>query len=287
MTVRKPSAYRLHPPRASSDRVPCPVRLALRIAYDGTDYQGWQIQPGVRSIQGELEQTLERLTGIQARIHGSGRTDRGVHARGQIAHVDLPFAPPLDKLRIGFNALLNTDIRILSLRIVRPTFHARFDATGKEYRYFIWNDTVLPPFVRLYRAHVRPPLNIGAMRMASTLLTGHHDFASFTANPNREVNGTERTLYELKVSRRGPEVTITACGDGFLFRMVRSLAGHLIRVGLGEVAPEQTSGILQSRLRTACVPTAPPQGLFLWNVAYRRGPKAPSHSAGKSPVSLR
>jgi tRNA pseudouridine38-40 synthase len=254
-------------PPSPTDR---PCRIAFRIAYDGTAYCGWQVQPGARSIQGELERVLLQLTGAIIRVEGSGRTDRGVHARGQVAHANLPFTPALDKLRTGCNALLEKDIRILSLRRVAGNFHARFNATGKEYRYFIWNAPVLPPFIRNYRAHVRAPLDIGAMRRAARLLEGRHDFAAFTANPNREVNGTVRTVTALRVSRRGPDLTLTARGDGFLFRMVRSLAGHLIRVGLGDVPPEATIGILKSRIRTAHVPTAPPQGLFLWNVTYRR-----------------
>jgi tRNA pseudouridine38-40 synthase len=259
-------------PPSPTDR---PCRITFRIAYDGTAYCGWQVQPGARSIQGELERVLLQLTGAKIRVEGSGRTDRGVHAHGQVAHADLPFTLALDKLRTGCNALLEPDIRVLSLRRVAGNFHARFNATGKEYRYFIWNDAVLPPFIRNYRAHVRAPLDIGAMRRAARLLEGRHDFAAFTANPNREVNGTVRTVTALRVSRRGPDLTLTARGDGFLFRMVRSLAGHLIRVGLGEVPPEATSGILKSRIRTAHVPTAPPQGLFLWNVTYRR-PRKPA-----------
>lgn len=264
------AGFRLHRPDSADSKAARPCRLAFRIAYDGTAYRGWQVQPGARSIQGELERSLEQLTGVRARVEGSGRTDRGVHARGQVAHADLPFTPALAPLLRGFNALLDPDIRILALRRVAGDFHARFSTVGKEYRYFIWNAPVLPPFIRLYRAPVRTPLDLGAMRRAARLLEGRHDFAAFTANPNREVNGTERTLYSLGIRRRGPEITLTACGDGFLFRMVRSLAGHLIRVGLGEVAPETTTAILHSRTRTARVPTAPPQGLFLWTVAYRK-----------------
>lgn len=262
--------FRLRPAARSPSPTDRPCRIAFRVAYDGTAYCGWQVQPGARSVQGELERVLHQLTGARVRVEGSGRTDRGVHARGQVAHTDLPFTPPLDKLRTGLNALLDSDIRVLSVRRVAGDFHARFSATGKEYRYFLWNDPVLPPFVRNYRAHVRAPLDVGAMRRAARLLEGRHDFAAFTANPNREVNGTVRHVTALRVSRRGPDLTLTARGDGFLFRMVRSLAGHLIRVGLGEVPPEATSAILQSRVRTAHVPTAPAQGLFLWNVSYRR-----------------
>lgn len=272
-------AFRLSPPRGASAR---PARLAIRIAYDGTGCRGWQVQPGARSIQGELERTLERLTGVHARVFGSGRTDSGVHAREQSAHFDLPFTPDPGKLQLGWNALLDPEIRVLSVRRARPGFHARFDAAAKEYRYFIWNAAILPPWTRLYRAHVRAPLDLGSMREAARRLVGRHDFAAFSANPRRETGGTVRTLHRLTVSKKGPEMTMAARGDGFLYRMARSLAGHLIRVGLGQVPAEGTDEILRSRRRTARVPTAPPQGLFLWKVYYGRKAADPGAKPGRT-----
>jgi len=151
---------------------------------------------------------------------------------------------------------------------VKDDFHARRSAVGKEYRYLIWNGKVMPPFLYRYRAHIRRPLDLEAMRQAAGLLTGKHDFAAFTANPNRIVESTVRTLSILAVREKGNEVAIIACGDGFLYRMVRSLAGFLIRVGQGELAPSEAENILEQKKRTAVVPTAPPQGLFLWRVNY-------------------
>lgn len=243
-------------------------RFRMGVAYDGTHYAGWQVQPAHRTIQGELERVLFELTGQKERVHCSGRTDTGVHAREQVAHFDLSVPVIPRKLQLGFNGLLDDDIRVLSLRRTRSDFHARFSVAGKEYRYFIWNDDLLPPFLRNYRAHVRKPLDAGAMNDAANRLAGRRDFAAFAANPNREVNGTVRHLRELSVRRRGREITITAKGDGFLYRMVRSLAGFLIRVGAGELEPAMASEILRSKVRTARVPTAPPQGLFLWKVRY-------------------
>ena len=238
------------------------------VAYDGTEYAGWQVQPSHRTVQGELERVLRELTGETERIQCSGRTDAGVHARGQVTHFDLSKSTDIKKLRIGFNALLPGDIRALSVRRAKGDFHARFSATGKEYRYFVWNDDVIPPFLRNYRALVRAPLSLTAMNAAAGRLIGKNDFAAFSANPHYEREGTVRHLRDLKVTRCGHEYTIIAKGDGFLYKMVRSLSGFLIRVGAGDLKPESADEILTSKIRTACVPTAIPQGLFLWRVYY-------------------
>jgi tRNA pseudouridine38-40 synthase len=243
-------------------------RYKMVVSYDGTRYAGWQTQPGHATIQGELERALKELTGEQQRMHSSGRTDRGVHARAQVMHFDLERAAEPRKLLRGFNALLTPDIRVLTLVPAPASFHARFSAREKEYRYFIHNDAVLPPTVRHYRAHVRDRLDVAAMQKAARALVGRHDFAAFSANPNREIDGTVRSLRKLEVRKRGREITIVARGDGFLYKMVRSLAGFLIRVGAGELSPDAASQILHSKLRTARVPTAHPQGLFLWRVRY-------------------
>jgi tRNA pseudouridine38-40 synthase len=243
-------------------------RYKILVAYDGTHYCGWQTQPAHRTIQGELERVLHELTGQKERVHCSGRTDRGVHAREQVAHFDLGIPVVLRKLHLGFNALLDDDIRVLSLSRVRPDFHARLNIVRKEYRYFIWNDEILPPVFRNYRTLVRKPLDIRAMKEAARQLVGQQDFAAFSANPNREVDGTVRHLRKLSVQQHGREIVITAAGDGFLYKMVRSLAGFLIRVGAGELEPRMASVILGSKTRTARVPTAPAQGLFLWKARY-------------------
>lgn len=254
------------PPAKPGDAAP--RRYRFDIGYDGTDFAGWQVQPHHRSIQGEIEAALERLTGARPRVHSSGRTDTGVHARAQVAHADLPRRYDPLKLRLGLNACLPPAIRILSVRPAAADFHARFSATGKEYRYFVYHGPVLPPHRARYATLERRPLDVAAMRAAAHRLVGRHDFAAFSANPNREIAGTVRHLRGLAVHRRGREITIVARGDGFLYRMVRSLAGFLLRVGRGELPPETAGEILASRLRTARVPTAPPQGLFLWRVTY-------------------
>lgn len=250
-----------------------PQRYRISIAYDGSAYAGWQVQPSHTTVQGELERVLLELSGDRVRVESSGRTDSGVHAREQVAHFDLPDTPfKPGKLQIGMNALLKPDIRVLSVRRAAPEFHARFSAKGKEYRYFISNAKVPSPFHRLYRTWIRDPLDVSAMRTAAASLQGYHDFAAFAANPNREVDGTVRHLYRLTLTQRGTEITIRAAGDGFLYKMVRSLAGFLIRIGRHEISPDTARTILASKLRTARVPTAPPEGLFLWKVYYRKPP---------------
>ncbi len=239
------------------------------ISYDGTAYRGWQIQQNLETIQGVLETALSRLANGQIKLHGSGRTDRGVHAMRQTAHCLLPASWEPPELQQALNSLLPADIRVLKVGRTTREFHARRSAVSKEYRYLIWNDKLLPPFLRYYRMHVRVPLNLPAMRSAAALLEGRHDFAAFTANPNRLVESTIRELYKLQVTQKGKEICITACANGFLYKMVRSLAGFLIQAGIGAVPVSDTVSILNSRERTARVPTAPAQGLFLWRVSYK------------------
>jgi tRNA pseudouridine38-40 synthase len=238
------------------------------VAYDGTDYAGWQVQPNGVTVQQKLEQGLADVTQEAPKVHGSGRTDQGVHARRQVAHFDLRDAwTPVD-LRKALNAVLPADIRVANVATAERTFHARRDAVHKEYRYFIWNHDLMPPWKRRYAAHVTNRLDVDAMRRAARLLVGRHDFAAFTANPNRPVETTVREILELTVRKRGSGIVVRVIGTGFLYKMVRSVAGFLIRVGEGAVPPDETPRILASRTRTARVPTAPPQGLFLWNVTY-------------------
>ena len=275
----KPDHFVVRPQSADAPR-----RYRMTVAYDGGAYAGWQIQPHHRSIQGELERALQTLTGQTVRVHGSGRTDTGVHARGQVAHFELRGDFPCDKLRRGLNALLDPDIRVLTLSKTRPDFHARYDAREKTYRYFIWSGDVLPPDVRHTHTHARRALDAPAMRAAAARLVGRHDFAAFSANPNREIEGTVRDLRELSVRRSGREIVIVARADGFLYRMARSLAGFLLRVGAGELPPESATEILESKVRTARVPTAPPQGLFLWKVRYARGGREAPRTKPAKPI---
>ena len=254
-------------------------RYRMTVAYDGTGLYGWQAQPDQPTVQGALEAALKQLTGESVRVHSCGRTDTGVHARAQVAHFDLAKPREPWRLQKGLNALLPDSIRVPELRRTRGDFHARYDAKGKEYRYFIWNAPVECPLHRRQAVHIRQPLDLGAMRQAAALLEGTHDFAAFSANPHREFEGTVRTLWRLAVSRRGRLVTVSATGDGFLYKMVRSLAGHLLRVGQGKVSADETRAILASRVRTARVETAPAHGLCLWKIHYGAIPGLPKPPA--------
>ena len=243
-------------------------RYRITVAYDGSAYAGWQVQPQHPTVQQVVEAALKQLTGEAIKVHGSGRTDQGVHAEGQVAHFDLPKKWVCAQLQKGMNAILPQDIRILRVARAKPDFHARRSAVKKEYRYFIWNNPVMDPCRRAYALHVRKPLDVKAMQAAAYLLVGRHDFAAFTANPNREVESTVREVYYLTVRRTGSQIVIRAASEGFLYKMVRSLTGLLLRVGEGAVSVDEVKEILASKIRTARVPTAPPEGLFLWRVWY-------------------
>lgn len=245
------------------------IRYKITVAYDGTNYSGWQIQPGKTTVQGEIERAVEKMTGRHIRIHHSGRTDAGVHAKGQVAHFDLKEPVDTGRFMNGLNAHLDYDIRIMKMGKVRPDFNARYDAVSKEYRYFIWNGHAVPPELRLYRLHERRRLDIKAMRKAAEQLVGKHDFAAFTANPQREIEGTVKTITDIRITRtREGDMIIAVTGEGFLYKMVRTITGFLIRVGLGELTPEDVIRFLKAGARTNEIPTVKPLGLFLWRVDY-------------------
>lgn len=241
----------------------------MTVSYDGTAYAGWQVQPGDPTVQEAIERVLQGLVGGPVKIHGSGRTDQGVHARGQVAHVDLQTRMDAGALFRALNARLPNDIRVLRVARARPDFHARRSAVAKEYRYFIWNGAVMPPERRLYMAHVYRPLDAARMRQAARLFVGEHDFAAFTANPNRAVESTVRAITHFDVRCAGRAICLRVRGSGFLYKQVRSMAGFLIRIGEGAERPAAVRELLLRRAsRTARVPTAAPQGLFLWRVWY-------------------
>jgi tRNA pseudouridine38-40 synthase len=245
-------------------------RYKIKIAYDGTNYSGWQVQPNLRTVQGEIERLLREMTGQErVRVESSGRTDTGVHARGQVAHFDLekPLKDPRYFLR-GLNAQIDRDIRIQTLRPVSSNFHARFSAVEKEYRFFIYNGLIVPPTKRLYRLQEGRALDVERMQAAAAFLLGEHDFAPFAANRRVPIKNTVRTLHALEIRKHGADITIAVRGNGFLYKMVRGLAGFLIHVGMGRLEPERAIDILASGKRTAVVQTARPQGLFLWKVFY-------------------
>ena len=246
-------------------------RFRLTIAYDGTAYAGWQVQPGDPTVQETIESVLRSLVGEEqeVKLHGSGRTDQGVHARGQVAHVDLRTRMDAGALLRALNSRLPPDIRVTGARRARADFHARRSAVSKEYRYFIWNGTILPPERRLYAAHCYRALDVAAMQQAAQHFVGEHDFCSFTANPNRVIETTVRHVTRCTVRRQGALLCFRVRGGGCLYKQVRSMVGFLLRVGEGAEPPGAVPELLQPGTpRTARVPTAAPQGLFLWQVWY-------------------
>lgn len=240
----------------------------LTIAYDGTRYGGWQLQPNAVTIQGLIEAALKKIAGRRVVVHGSGRTDAGVHARAQVANCSLITSHRPQVLRSALNANLPEDIRVLRVQEVDAKFHARFSARGKEYRYQIDCGAVADPFLRVYAWHHTRPLNLVAMRKAAALLQGRHDFSALSANPMRPVESPVRTISKLSVMKQGDLLTISVRADGFLYKMVRSIVGALVKVGEGRLTVEDLRKLMKTKKRTALVETAPAHGLFLWRVFY-------------------
>ena len=244
-------------------------RLKLTVAYDGTTYAGWQVQPLQPTVQQTLETVIAAIVDHPVKVHGSGRTDQGVHARRQVLHVDVATRLNAPAMMRSCNARLPRDIRIFAVAEVRADFHARRDAAGKEYRYFVWNASIMPPERRLYAVQIVPLLDVARMHEAAQAFVGSHDFAPFSANSKREIASTVREVFACTVTKRGREIVFKVSGNGFLYKQVRSMVGFLLRVGEGVEAPEAVAEVLAAQApRTARVPTAPPQGLFMWRVWY-------------------
>ena len=246
-------------------------KLKLTIAYDGTGYEGWQVQKTGRGVQQVVEEAIQEIFQAHYRVHGSSRTDTGVHARGMIAHVEIPSGKlrmPMEKIPLALNAKLPPDVRIMDVRIARANFHARFDAKGKQYRYLVFNHHAHDPLLRMQAWHVPKDLDIGAMRRAAQSILGKRDFAAFANNRNYEMESTVRTLTRCEVRKRGPLLTFIIEGDGFLYKMCRGIVGTLIQVGQGKINAEDVPGILETRNRSMAGMTAPAHGLVLWKVYY-------------------
>lgn len=248
------------------------MKLKLTLAYDGTAYQGWQSQKSGHGVQDQLHGVLARLfPGSAPQLTGSSRTDAGVHALGMVAHFEIPqeeFSMPLRHLPLAINALLPDDIRVLGAAQAAASFHARFDAKAKEYRYRIWNHPAMNPLLRTQAWHVPRPLDIGAMRTAAGLFAGRHDFRAFTAKRPGVLGDSVRTLERCEVKGRGPEITIILQASGFLYKMCRGIAGTLVQIGEGRFPPETVAEMLASRDRRAAGVNAPAHGLVLWKVRY-------------------
>ncbi len=264
------------------------IRFKLTIAYDGTGYEGWQVQKTGLGVQQKIEEALGRVFGGSHRLHSSSRTDTGVHALGMVAHVDLPRArvrmPPA-KLALALNAHLPEDIRVVSARRSAPNFHARFQATGKQYRYFVWNHPAMNPLWRRQAWHVPHQLDGPAMRAAARLLVGTHDFRSFAATRPCRIENTVRTLRRCELKRNGPLWTFVIEGDGFLYKMCRGIVGTLVQIGRGKFAAGEVQSMLAAKDRRQAGMSAPAHGLVLWKVFYAKS--GPGSAGGRGPSPAR
>jgi tRNA pseudouridine38-40 synthase len=248
-----------------------PVRLKLIVAYDGAPFSGWQSQPNGNGIQDHLEKAIGQICSKPVRVHGAGRTDAGVHALAQCAHADLPARRySLERWRSALNGILPAAIRIMECRVVPESFHARFSAKGKIYRYRIWNDEVLPPLENGRAWHVRERLDCDAIEAAARLFIGRHDFASFAANRGAPVADTARSIRRIRVVRRGHSLSMEFEADGFLYKMARLMAGALVDVGSGKASPAEIRSRLAypKRAFPKARNVAPAEGLFLVRVRY-------------------
>jgi tRNA pseudouridine38-40 synthase len=250
----------------------------LTIAYDGTDFHGWQMQGRDRpTVQGEIVSVLRRLTQENIQLLGSGRTDAGVHALGQVASFRTQSALSAAEFQRALNALLPQTIRIVGSEETGPDFNARWSAKGKVYRYRLYRGKVVPPFVWRYVLHYPFPLNEDAMRAAAARFVGVHDFSSFAASTGSEDDDRERNMQreiyatELKRTEDGEELWFTVHGQSFLRYMVRKMVGTLLDVGRGKLVPEDIDRLYELKDRSKSGPTVPPQGLCMMSVEHEEG----------------
>lgn len=241
------------------------IRFALQ--YDGTNYHGWQIQPNAVTIQEILESTIGRIVSHPVRVTGSGRTDAGVHARGQVASFRTESSIPSEKLKRALNGLLPDDIKVLEITDVESGFDARRSALGKIYRYFIFTSPEPSPWLYRYSWHFPSPLDCEAMEVAAGHLVGEKEFSSFQASDGNTRNSVRKIEFFTVNSHRSI-ITFEVKANGFLKHMVRSMVGTLVEVGRGRFNPRKVEEILSARDRTQAGPNAPARGLFLWKVIY-------------------
>lgn len=242
-------------------------RLLLTLRYDGGAYHGWQVQDNAVTVQQTLQDAIERVTGVRSGVVGCSRTDAGVHADKFCCAFDTDSALRGARMVDALNFHLPRDIAVYGCRAVPPDFHPRYDAVGKQYRYQIWNERARHPVWARYALHETRPLDVDALQGPAAAFCGTHDFAAFCA-AGSDVVGTVRTVRECTVAREGGLVTLTVAADGFLYNMVRILAGTLLDMARGRLDPGDMDGILASRDRGRAGYTAPPHGLWLTDVYY-------------------
>lgn len=243
-------------------------RYKAVVAYDGSKFSGFQIQPNTRTVQEELEKALGMLhKGNIIKVTGSGRTDAKVHAKGQVIHFNSSLQLPSERWEKALNTLLPPDIAILSVEAVHAEFHARFDAIAKTYQYRVYLGQNRDPFRYHYMAHYPYAIELDPMKKAAGFLVGTHDFTSF-CSAKTDVQNKVRTITDLTIEHDHDELIFTFTGSGFLYNMVRIMAGTLLDIGMGKILPEQIQPILLGRDRTLAGKTAPAEGLYLWEVDY-------------------
>lgn len=241
--------------------------IKLTIEYDGKDFNGWQKQPNKLNIQGEIERAIKDITGEDVDLIASGRTDAGVHALGQVANFKTNSNIPVEKIPIALNTKLKRSIRILAAEEVEERFHSRYNCKKKTYRYVINNSVNGTAIYRNLEYNFSQELNVEKMNEAVKYFIGEHDFKGFKASGTSSKSSV-RIIYDAKVYRDGDRVNIELTGNGFLYNMVRIIAGTLIDVGIGKILPEQITNIINSKERTMAGKTLPPNGLYLVKVEY-------------------
>ena len=237
----------------------------LIIAYDGTDYFGWQRQPDRRTAQGILEGSLSKITQKKIPILGAGRTDAGVHAQGQVAHFKANLSIKADELQRALNSIIPGDVRIVSLEEVDMNFHARKMARSKIYQYRIFNSPGISPFLFRYALQWLSPLKVGLMREAASSFVREADFTAFSSN---RLLDPVREIFRSEIRKRGHEIIYTIEANGFLRYMVRTITGTLLEIGKGKMKPEEVEDIFRKKKRSLAGPTAPAKGLCLVRVNY-------------------
>ena len=243
------------------------MRVRLVVAYDGTNYHGWQIQNNAISVEEVLQEALRELLREPVELIGASRTDAGVHAQGNVAVFDTDTRIPAEKIAIAVNQRLPEDIRVMKSEQVEETFHPRYAVSEKTYEYRISNVPIQLPTERLYSYFVYLPLDIEKMQKAAQLFIGEHDFAGF-CSAKSQVQTTVRTIYRCEIEKMGHQICIRVTGSGFLYNMVRIIAGTLIAVGKEKLSPQDVRNAIEAKDRTLAGATAQAQGLFLMEVYY-------------------
>lgn len=247
------------------------IRYKMIVQYDGTHFAGFQIQPNDRTVQGEIQKALKIMTkGLEIIIHGSGRTDSGVHAIGQVIHFDYPILLPVENMQRALNSLTTDELFVEKVAIVDTNFHARYNTSGKKYQYRVDLNTIPNPFKRLYTLHHPYPIDMEKLQNALKDLEGEHDFSSFCASNSGRENKV-RTVYEASVVKDifNNELIFTFSGNGFLYNMVRIFVGTLLQIANGLRPADEIKRLLAVKDRNEAGPTAKPQGLYLMEVYYK------------------